>query len=168
MSRFLMTALSLALASTTLQAAGPSEAPGTAAASSQVGTQAFTNGLKLLKTSFESQSANGAALVPGFNAYGSTLNLSCNNAAGCFVIVNANVQLGSGAVSNPAAISIKLNGTSISAPYNTVVPTTSFTVMTYQTGIAIPLGNHTISTEVYSTVATALYRYNTEVKLYRV
>lgn len=129
--------------------------------------QAFTAGLKLLKTYFETNNANGAALASGFNPYGSTQSVNCTVTAGCFIMVNANVQVAGVATVNPSAITIKVNGVTINSPFNTPVSTTSFTVMTYQTGVAVPLGTHTVSTEVYVSTATSLHRYNTEVKLYK-
>jgi hypothetical protein len=129
--------------------------------------EAFSAALKLQKTYFETNNANGAALVSGFNAYGSTQTVNCTVSAGCFIMVNANVQVAGIATVNPSAVVIKVDGVTINSPFNTPVSTTSFTVMTYQTGIAVPLGTHTVSTEVYVSNATTLHRYNTEIKLYR-
>ena len=142
---------------------------GSDAASKQgdVGTAAFSGALKLQKTYNEVGQGSGQALVAGFNPYGSTLTVSCTNSAGCFLIVNANAQVRGVATANPTAIGIKVDGGYINAPFANVVSTTSFTVVSYQTGVAIPLGNHTVSTDFYTTQATNLYQYNTEVKLYK-
>lgn len=129
--------------------------------------EAFTAGLKLLKTYFETNNANGSALASGFNPYGSSQTVSCGVSAGCFVMVNANVQVAGVANVNPSAIVIKVDGVTVNSPFNNPVATTSFTVMTYQTGVAVTAGNHTVTTEVYVTNATTLHRYNTEVKLYK-
>jgi hypothetical protein len=129
--------------------------------------EAFSAGLKLLKTYFETNNANGTALASGFNVYGSAQTVNCTVSAGCYILVNANAQVAAAAAINPSAIVIKVDGTTINAPFNTPVSTSSFTVMTYQTGIAVPVGNHTVTTEVYVTSATTLHRYNTEVKLYK-
>ena len=167
MSRSMIPTIALAvsaLLSVSTYAAG-SDAAGK---KGDVGTAAFSGGLKLQKTWFETANASGAALASGFNSYGSTLNVSCTNAAGCYIIVNANAQVGAISTVNPSAISIKVNGASINAPFNTPVSTSSFTVMSYQTGIFVNTGNHVVTTDVYVTTATTLYRYNTEVKLYKV
>lgn len=156
--------LSAALAMTAAHAAG-ADAGGHGASPAQM--LAMTGPLKLQKTYFENANANGAALASGFNSYGSSQTVNCGVTAGCFIIVNANVQVAGTANVNPSAISIKVDGTSINAPFNTPVSTTSFTVMSYQTGIAVAFGNHTVSTDVYVTSATTMYRYNTEIKLYK-
>jgi hypothetical protein len=129
--------------------------------------EAFSAALKLQKTYFETGTANGAALAAGFNPYGSTQTVNCTVTAGCTILVNANVQVGAAATINPSAIVIKVDGATINAPFNTPVSTSSFTVMTYQTGIPVPTGTHTVSTEVYVSSATTLHRYNTEIKLYK-
>lgn len=136
-------------------------------AKANVQPQAFTAGLKLLKTYFETNNANGAALVSGFNPYGSSQTVTCGATTGCFIMVNANAQVAGVATVNPSAIVIKVDGVTINSPFNTPVSTTSFTVMTYQTGIAVATGSHTVTTEVYVSNATTLHRYNTEVKLYK-
>ena len=137
------------------------------AAALNAGPAAFTGALKLQKTYFETATASGAALAAGFNPYGSTQTVNCANTAGCFIIVNANAQVAGVASVNPSAIVIKVDGAAINAPFNTPVSTTSFTVMHYQTGIAVPLGSHTVTTEVYVSSPTTLHRYNTEIKLYK-
>ena len=167
MSRSMISAVALA-ASALLCVSTYAAGSDAAGKKGDVGTAAFSGGLKLQKTWFETASASGAALASGFNPYGSTLTVSCTNAAGCYIIVNANAQVGGVATVNPSAISIKVDGIAINAPFNTPVATTSFTVMNYQTGIFVATGNHVVTTEVYVTSATALYRYNTEVKLYKV
>ncbi|MBN8486675.1 MAG: hypothetical protein J0M20_02930 [Burkholderiales bacterium] len=129
--------------------------------------EAFSAGLKLLKTYFETGNGNGAALAAGFNPYGSTQTVNCTNTAGCYIIVNANVQVAAAASVNPSAIVIKVDGAAINSPFNTPVSTTSFTVMNYQTGIAVTTGNHTVTTEAYVSTPTTLHRYNTEIKLYK-
>ncbi|MBQ0929480.1 hypothetical protein [Ideonella alba] len=136
-------------------------------AKANVQPQAFTAGLKLLKTYFETNNANGTALVSGFNPYGSTQTVNCTATAGCFIMVNANAQVAGVATVNPSAIVIKVDGATINAPFNTPVSTTSFTVMTYQTGIAVTTGTHTVTMEAYVSNPTTLHRYNTEVKLYK-
>ena len=166
MFRPLISALSLALVSSAVFAAGADPA---AAANSRTGTLAFTGGLKLQKLYHDVGSAGGAAIPAAtITPYGSTLNISCTNAAGCYIIVNANVQIGAISTVNPAAMTIKVNGLAINSPYNTPIGTTSFTVMSYQTGISVPVGNHVVTTEVFVNNAATLYRYNTEVKLYKV
>ena len=165
MSRPLISVLALATAA--LFAVTAHAAADTSGKTDKVGVQAFTGALKLQKTYFETATASGAALASGSNPYGSALAISCTNTAGCFVIVNANAQVQGIATVNPSAITIKVNGVSINSPFNTPVSTSSFTVMNYQTGISVPLGNHTITTEVFVSSATSLYRYNTEVKLYK-
>lgn len=165
MTRSSILPLALGLALLPLAALAASDTSG---ASGSVGTQSFSGPLKLQKTFFETQNASGAALNPGSNDYGSVLRFKCANTAGCFVIVHANAQvIGGVSETNPSAIGIKLNGNPINSPYNTVVPVGSFTVMNYQTGASIPYGDHSISTSVYVTNSASLYRYNTEVKLYK-
>ena len=166
MSRHLLS--TLALVSSALLAVGAHAAADTSGKKGDVGTAAFSGGLKLQKTWFETANASGAALVAGANPYGSSLNVSCTNTAGCYIIVNANAQIGAIATVNPAAMTIKVNGVAINSPYNTPIGTTSFTVMSYQTGISVPVGNHVVTTEVFVNNAATLYRYNTEVKLYKV
>ncbi len=140
----------------------------TSQATGRAGTQAFTGPLKLQRTYFESGTAGGAVMNPGSNTYGNVLPVKCLNTSGCYVIVNANAQLGGGvSETNPSAIAIQINGAPINSPYNTIVPIGGFTVMNYQTGASIPYGDHTLSTSVYVTNSANLYRYNTEVKLYR-
>ena len=157
----------MALATSALLAAGAQAASDTSGRKGDVGVAAFSPQLKLQKTWFETANGSGAALVAGPNAYGSTQTVSCTNTAGCYIIVNANAQVAGIATVNPSALTIKVNGSAINSPYNTPIPTTSFTVMNYQTGISVPTGNHTVSTEVFVTTATGLYRYNTEIKLYK-
>ena len=163
MSRHLISVLALATA--TLFAVGAQAGAHTAGKSGSVGAQTFTGALELQKTYFETNSAGGAALVAGPNAYGSVLNINCSNAAGCYVIINANAQVQGIATVNPSAITIKVDSAAINSPFNTPVSTSSFTVMNYMTGISVPLGNHTVSTEVYVSSPTNLYRYNTQVKV---
>ena len=166
-----LTALALAAAAASLSFVSPAAmaraADVSGGAALNAGPAGFSGALKLLKTYFETNTANGAALVAGFNPYGSTQTVNCTNTAGCFLIVNTNAQVAAAGSVNPTALTVRVDGTAINAPYNTPVSTTSFTVVSYQTGIAVPMGSHTVSTDVYVTSPTQLHRYNTEIKLYK-
>lgn len=157
--------IALAAATLSLSAMAGPDAAGIKGNKAQ--PEAFSAGLKLLKTYFETGNGNGAALASGFNPYGSTQTVNCTVTAGCYLIVNVNAQVAGIATVNPSAMTVKVDGAYVSAPFNTPVATTSFTVMNYQTGIPVAMGTHTVSAEVYVTTATALHRYNTEIKLYK-
>jgi hypothetical protein len=108
------------------------------------------------------------ALVSGFNPYGSATTVKCTVTAGCLIEVAANAQLSMGANPNSAAICVKIDGAYLSCPYNHTLPAgSSYEVMSYQTSQAVALGTHVVETEVYSAQPSGLYRFNTEVQLYK-
>ena len=144
--------------------AGP-DAVGAGAKAAQA--TAAVGPLKLLKTYFETD-APASAVNVGFTPYGSTFTVNCpGSAPACTIMINANMQLAAAATANPAAICLKVDGSYVNCPFNTVVPTSSYTVLNYQSGISVAPGAHTVSVEAYSSQSTTLHRYNTEVKLFK-
>lgn len=164
MFRPLISVLSLALASSAVFAAGADPA---AAANSRTGTLAFTGGLKLQKLYHDVGSAGGAAIPAAtITPYGSTLNISCTNTAGCYVVVEAEAQIAATATEASTALCVRVNGVSTDGcPFLTRTSTTGFTSFNHRGGVSVPTGNHVITTHIYTGVASTLYNYNTEVKL---
>ena len=124
---------------------------------------------KLQKTFFDTANESGLALGAGsFTTVGTQLTVNCANAAGCTIAGNLNAQLGAGASENNAALCLFVDGVSVSCPFNTIIRAGSgYQVMHYQTFISVAFGNHTVDMQVYSNTASALYRWNKEIKLYK-
>jgi hypothetical protein len=170
MPRLFLTALATSVALFTgLAHARDGNVPG-ASPQAQQGSQGFaiSTAHKLLKTYLETGNA-GSGIVAGFNPYGSVASVTCTNTAGCTIAVSANAQLGMVAAANAAAVCVKIDGAYVNCPYNHTVPAgSSFEVLSYQTfQEALALGTHTVSVEVFSSQPTTLYRFNTEIKLYK-
>lgn len=129
--------------------------------------QAFTGVLKLQKTYHEVGSANGQAIAPAvFTAYGTPLVVNCAVAAGCYILVASEAQVGSAASEGSVALCLRVDGSAPDGcPYVGRTPSAGFISFSHRTGIAVPVGNHTVTTAVYSAVATTLHNFNTEVRL---
>jgi len=52
-------------------------------------------------------------------------------------------------------------------PFVERLPTAGFTLTTHLSGAEVTEGNHVIDTRIYSTVATQLHHYRTEVKVFK-
>ncbi len=170
MSRFIRLAAAVAAVSflaATAHAAG-GEPPGIKGGS-KVSGQAISTSHKLQKTYFDTNNESGLALGAGtFTTVGTQLTVNCANTAGCTIAGNLNAQLGAGASENNAALCLVIDGSSISCPFNTIIRAGGgFQVMHYQTFASVPLGNHTVDMQVYSSTASTLYRWNKEIKLYK-
>jgi hypothetical protein len=141
--------------------------PGTPAQAQQ-GVQGLAPGpFKLQKTYMETANPV-AALASGFNPYGTATTVNCTVSAGCMIQVSANVQLGLGASANAAAVCFKIDGNYMSCPYNHIFAAGSgFEVMSYQTSQAVALGTHVVETEIFSSQAATLYRFNNEIQLFK-
>jgi hypothetical protein len=167
MIRHLLSTLTLALVSTALFAAPQAGADMAAAAKGSTGTLAFTGGLKLQKLYHDVGSAGGAAIPAAIiTPYGSTLNVSCTNTAGCYIVIEAEAQVASTATEASTALCVRVNGVSTDGcPFLTRTSTVGFTSFNHRGGVSVPTGNHVVTTHIYTGVASALYNYNTEVKL---
>ena len=145
------------------------EPPGRMANQNQAVPQAISTVHKLSKTYFDTASAGGLALGAGtFTTVGTQLTVNCNNAAGCVIAGNLNAQLSTSAAVNNAAVCLVIDGASVNCPFNAIIPTSGgYVVMNYQTFASVPLGNHTVDMQVYTNQASALYRWNKEIKLYK-
>ena len=122
---------------------------------------------KLLKTYFDTDSTS-TPLAVGNNDIGTVLNVNCGNAGGCTIAGNMNAQLAAAATENAAAICLLVDGTSVSCPFNAIIrPGSGFQVMNYQTFTSVSPGNHTVQMRVFTSVATNLFRWNKEFKLYK-
>lgn len=168
MSRHVISALALALASSAAFAAGPQAgADSSAASKDRIGATAFTGGLKVQKTYHEVGSAAGAAIPAAtITPYGSALNVSCTSASGCYIIAEAEAQIASTATESSTALCLRVNGVSTDGcPFLTRTSTTGFTSFNHRGGVQVPVGNHVVTTHIYTGVASALYNYNTRVTL---
>lgn len=165
--RHLVSTLTLALASTALWAAPQAGADMAAANKGGNSTEAFTGGLKLQKIYHDVGTASGAAIpAAAITPYGSTLNVSCTNTAGCYLVIEAEAQIASTATEASTALCLRVDGTSTDGcPFLTRTSTTGFTSFSHRGGVSVPTGNHVVTTHIYTGVASALYNYNTEVKL---
>lgn len=168
MSKFILTALATAVVLFSgLAQARDGNVPGTTAQAQQ-GVQGLAPGPFKLKSTYMETGNSGAALVAGFNPYGSSTTVNCTVSSGCMIEVDANVQLSQTSSANAAAVCIKIDGAYLSCPFNHIYGVGSgFEVMSYQTSQAVAQGTHVVQTEVYSSQATSLYRFNTEVQLYK-
>jgi hypothetical protein len=169
MTRLFLTALATSVALFAgIAQARDGNVPGTASQAKQ-GAQGLTFSAphKLQKTYLETGNPV-SAVVAGFNPYGSAVSVNCTVTAGCTIEITANAQLGNVASENATALCPKVDGAYLSCPYNKIYrPGSGFEVMTYQTFVDVPLGTHTVEMEVYSSQPTSLYRFNTEVQLYK-
>ena len=169
MLRSVQFCLLAAAAALSLGAQAKGEPPGLKGNQAQAQPQAISTSHKLQKTYFDTNNENGLALGAGsFTTVGAQLNLNCDNAAGCTIAINGNAQLAAGASDNNAALCLLIDGVSISCPFNTIIRAGSgFQIMNYQTFASVALGNHSVDMSVYSGAASALYRWNKEVKQYK-
>jgi hypothetical protein len=168
MSKLILTTLAATVALFTgLAQAREGNVPGTDSKAQQGAQLVAAGPFKLLKTYMETANPI-AALVAGFNPYGTATTVKCTVATGCMVQVSANVQLGQGASANAAAVCFKIDGVYLSCPFNHIYAAGSgYEVMSYQTSQAVALGTHVVETEVYSSQAATLYRFNNEIQLFR-
>lgn len=164
--QFCLLAVAAALS---LGAQAKGEPPGLKGNQAQAAPQAISTAHKLLKSYFDTNNEVGLPLGAGtFTTVGTQLTVNCANTAGCTIAGNLNAQLSGGASENNAAVCLVIDGGSISCPFNTIIRAGGgFQVMTYQTFAFVPLGNHTVDMTVFSSTASALYRWNKEIKLYK-
>lgn len=170
MSRFSLFALTVTAALISSSAlAGGGNAPGTGKAPQAQSQLAPNTVHKLQKTYFETANANGQALTAGsFTDLGTTLNVNCTNAAGCTVAITVSAQLQAAASSNNMALCLKVDGSTLACPYNQIIPAGSGFVMSHLNYFAeVPLGNHTVTGSVYTSVDTGLYRWVKETRAYK-
>ena len=169
MSRFMLCSLAAAAA---LLAVNAHAATGAVAGTDGVQAKAMlapNTSHKLLRTYFETANPSGTALTAGsFTEFGTPLSVNCTNAAGCTIAVNMSAQLAAAATANNMALCMKLNGANQTCPYNTIIPAGSgFEVGNFQYFVEVPLGSHTVGAVVFTSVATNLYRWVKETKLYK-
>lgn len=169
MLRSVQFCLLAAAAALSLGAQAKGEPPGLKGNLAQAQPQAISTSHKLQKTYFDTFNESGLPLAAGsFTTVGTQLTVNCANAAGCTIAINGNAQLAAGASENTAALCLQIDGASISCPFNTIIRAGSgFQIMNYQTFASVALGNHTVDMAVFSSTASALYRWNKEVKLYK-
>lgn len=169
MLRSVQFCLLAAAAALSLGAQAKGEPPGLKGNQALAQPQAISTSHKLQKTYFDTNNESGLVLGAGtFTTVGTQLTVNCANAAGCTIAGNLNAQLSAGASENNAALCLVIDGSSLSCPFNTIIRAGSgFQVMHYQTFGFVPLGNHTVDMQVYSNAASALYRWNKEIKLYK-
>ena len=165
MSRHVISALALALASSFAFAAGPQAGADPSAASKGIGATAFTGGLKVQKLYHEVGNAGGTAIPAAtITQYGSSLTVSCTNTAGCYILAEAEAQIAATASEASTALCIRVNGVSTDGcPFLTRSPTTGFTSFNHRGGVSVPVGTHVVTTHIYTGVADALHNYNTQV-----
>jgi hypothetical protein len=135
--------------------------------SRKMSPEAIGTSHKLQKTYFDTDSTS-TPLSVGSNDIGTVLTVNCANTAGCTIAGNMNAQLAAAATENAAAICLVVDGSSVSCPFNAIIrPGSGFQVMNYQTFTPVALGNHTVQMRVFTSVATNLFRWNKEFKLYK-
>jgi hypothetical protein len=135
--------------------------------SRKMSPEAIGTSHKLQKTYFDTDSTS-TPLSVGSNDIGTVLTVNCANTAGCTIAGNMNAQLAAAATENAAAICLVVDGSSVSCPFNAIIrPGSGFQVMNYQTFTSVALGNHTVQMRVFTSVATNLFRWNKEFKLYK-
>jgi hypothetical protein len=169
MLRSVQFCLLAAAAALSLGAHAKGEPPGLKGNQAQAMPQAIGTAHKLQKTYFDTANEGGLALAASsFTTVGTQLTVNCANAAGCTIAGNLNAQLSGGASENNAALCLVIDGASLSCPFNTLIRAGGgFQVMHYQTFGFVPLGNHTVDMQVFSGTASALFRWNKEIKLYK-
>lgn len=131
--------------------------------------EAYSGGMKLLKTYYEQSTANGMALPAAtFTTYGSTLTVPCPSATGCFILVESRAQVAGQAASGNVALCLDVDAlTWDNCPFVERLPTTGFTMTSHQSGAEVTEGSHVIGTRIYTTVTTQLHHYRTEVKVFK-
>jgi hypothetical protein len=157
----------IALAATALLSLSSLAMAGANADKVKAQPEAFTTPLKLLKVNHEVGSAGGAAIPAAtITPYGSTLSVNCTSSGGCYVLATAEAQIASTATEASTALCIRVDGVSTDGcPFLTRTSTTGFTSFSHSGGVSVAPGVHTVTTHIYTGVASALYNYNTEVKL---
>lgn len=162
-------ALVACLAMTTgLQAASGPEAGESAAATNA--PQVKLAPLKLLKTFIDSGTLAGAGL-PAFTyqVVGNALEYTCAVDAGCPVAATLELQIKQVGANAPA-LCLYVDDVSVSCPTNDQLSATSgFKVMSHHASTLLPVSAtpHKLEMRVYSQVATQLYRYQAEYRVFR-
>jgi hypothetical protein len=131
--------------------------------------EAFTGPLKLQKTYNEGANGNGVAIPEDtITPYGSSQTLSCGASEGCYVVVEAEAQIGNTASEALVFLCLSLNGTyPDGCPFLKRSSTVDFTTASHRMGLAIPQGDHVVTTNIFVTVPARLYNYNSDIKLYK-
>ncbi|MBN8486673.1 MAG: hypothetical protein J0M20_02920 [Burkholderiales bacterium] len=157
----------IALAATALLSLSSLAMAGAGVEKAKAQPEAYSTGMKLQKLYHEVGSAGGAAIPAAtITQYGSTLTVNCTSSAGCYVLVDAEAQISSTATEASTALCIRIDGVSTDGcPFLTRTSTTGFTSFNHRGGVSVTTGTHTVTTHVYTGVASALYNFNTEVKL---
>jgi hypothetical protein len=103
-----------------------------------------------------------------FTTVGTQLTVNCANTAGCTIAANLSAQVAAVATENNAAVCLVIDGAGVNCPYNSIIRAGGgFVVMSYQASAPVAFGNHTVDMWVFPNVATSLYRWNKEIKLYK-
>ncbi|MBQ0929482.1 hypothetical protein KAK07_14695 [Ideonella sp. 4Y16] len=157
----------LTLAATALLTLSSLAMAGSGADKAKAQPEAFSTPLKLLKVYHEVGNAGGTAIPAAtITQYGSTQTVNCTATAGCYVMVVAEAQVAPTASEASSAICLRVDGVSTdNCPFLTRVPTTGFTSFSHRGGVSVTTGTHTVTTHVYTSVASALHNFNTEVRL---
>ncbi|MBQ0957786.1 hypothetical protein KAK06_02340 [Ideonella sp. 4Y11] len=156
-----------ALAATALLSLSSLALAGAGVEKAKAQPEAFTTPMKLLKVNHEVGSAGGTAIPAAtITQYGSTLTVNCTATGGCYVLVDAEAQVSPTATEASTALCIRVDGVSTdNCPFLTRTSTTGFTSFNHRGGVSVTTGTHTVTTHVYTGVASQLYNFNTEVKL---
>lgn len=129
--------------------------------------EAVVGPLKLQKTYLDNGNHTGLALPANtFQIVGTPVTLNCGVAAGCTVIAALETQIKMAGTNQPA-ICFFVDDAQISCPFvDSVKETTGFKTMSHQSSTKLTQGNHTLQMRAYSKVATQLFYYQAEYRLY--
>lgn len=159
----------LALAGAALLGLPTAQAAPAGAGQETARAEAFTSPMKLLKTSHEIGNGGGLALPAStITPYGSALTVNCTVASGCYVMIEAEVQVASTATEGSTALCLRVDGSNTDVcPFLTRTSTANYTSFSHRGGMAVTAGTHTITTGAYTAVASSLHNFNTKVSLFK-